>query len=133
MKFRWMAALAAGASLAAGAAVATTLQFTLTDGDTGTLSIWGQSPTPSGEPRGPFEAVGPVANFGENGVADSAMAASAFYDSAVSSRPLDNGATGETDAVRAMGAPVPEPSIWAWMLARFDGLGTALRRIAASA
>jgi hypothetical protein len=128
-----MAALAAGASLAASAGGATTLQITLTDGDTGNVSIWGQSPRRSGEPRGALETVGPVSNFEENGVVESAMTVSAFYDSAVSSRALDSSMTGETDAVRETGAPVPEPSIWAWMLARFDGLGTALRRIAGSA
>jgi hypothetical protein len=57
MKIGRMAALAAGVSLAAGAAGATTLQVTLINGLTGHDLAWDQSSAPVGAPGGPKPSI----------------------------------------------------------------------------
>jgi hypothetical protein len=133
MSFGRMAALAAGASLAACAAGAATLQVILTNGLTGHDLAWDQSSAPVGAPGRPFETIDPVSHFEVSGAVDAAVTTVEVSDGAVSSRMFNNAVRGETDTVTVTGAPVSHPSIWAMMLASFDGLGRALRRIAASA
>jgi hypothetical protein len=133
MKFGRMAVLAAGAHLAAGAAGATTVQVTLTNGVTGHDLAWDQSSAPVVAAGGPFETIDPVTHLAVNGVDDSAETTVEVYDSVVSSGTFDNALTGEADTVRVTGAPVPHPSIWTMVQTAFANVGRALQRIAASA
>ena len=85
-----------------------------------------------GASAGPFEAIEPVSQVEVDGVTDDADATVKAPGSAASSRTFNDALRGESNVVSVMGSAA-EPSIWTWMLAGFDRLGAALRRLAASA
>ena len=129
MKIGRTAALAAGVLLAGGAAGGATLQLNPSNDDIADAFAWDPS---VGGSAGPFKTIDPISQVEVDVVNDDADATVKDLESAASSRTFNDAVRGETDAVSVMGS-APEPSIWTWMLAGFDRLGAAIRRIAASA